>query len=53
MAGGYLSEIVPDEEIKRVYEILQGTDPSSLSTLSSFYQSNLDALNTSFTSAAS
>ena len=53
MAGSYLSEIVPDEEIKKVYEILQGTDPSSLSTLSSFYQSNLDALNTSFASAAS
>lgn len=53
MAGSYLSEIVPDDQIKKVYEGLNGTNPSSLSTLSSLYESSLDNMNTSFTSAAS
>ncbi len=53
MAGSYLSEIVPDDQIKKVYEGLNGTNPSSLSTLSSLYESSLDKMNTSFTSAAS
>ena len=50
--ANYLSEIVADEQIKKVYECIQGVDPSSLSTLSSFYDSNIETLKTSFTSSA-
>ena len=53
MAESYLSEIVADEQIKLAYENLQGVDPSSLSTLSSFYDTNIEQLKTTFTSSAS